>query len=91
MDLLLLCKVILITSSHPIHRHRPNQDDVLRGWSPDLHAFALGEKQKRPNPPIDLSRMLSKRQEIYHLIKGSLLSGKGKYFILLSERRCLTQ
>jgi hypothetical protein len=30
--------------------------------------------------------MLSKRQEIYHLIKGSLPSGKGKYPFLPAVR-----
>jgi hypothetical protein len=30
--------------------------------------------------------MLSKRQEIYHLIKGPLPSGKGKYPLLHAER-----
>jgi hypothetical protein len=30
--------------------------------------------------------MLSKRQEIYHLIKGSLPSGKGKYPFLSAVR-----
>jgi len=34
-----------------------------------------------------LCKILSKRQEIYHLIKVTLLSGKGKYPILKSERQ----